>query len=45
MKLTEASLREYSRRPDPRYLVLAERLLEKVPSYYRKDERPAALAR
>jgi Questin oxidase-like len=45
MKLAEASLREHALRPDPRYLLLAERMLQKVPRYYRKGERPAALAR
>jgi hypothetical protein len=45
MKLAEAALRETAIRPDPRYLLLAERLLRNVPPYYRKDERPAALAR
>ena len=45
MKLAEAALRENAIRPDPRYRLLAERLLRNVPPYYRKDERPAALAR
>jgi hypothetical protein len=40
MKLTEAALREYALREDPRYLLLAERLIDKIPPYYRPDERP-----
>jgi hypothetical protein len=41
LKLTEACLREHALRPDPRYLLLAERLMEKVPPYYSGSERPA----
>lgn len=41
LKLTEACLREHALRPDPRYLLLPERFLHKVPSYYREGERQA----
>ena len=35
MKITEACLREYAIRPDARYLVLAESMLNKLPRYFR----------
>jgi hypothetical protein len=39
LKLAEAAIREYTARPDPRYLLLTERLFGKLPRYY-----PAAKA-
>jgi hypothetical protein len=35
MKFTEACLREYAIRPDPRFLVAAEQMQGKLPRYYR----------
>jgi len=45
LKLTEAALREYAVRPDARYFLVAEQLMEKVPPYYRSAERPTVAAR
>jgi len=44
IKLTEACLREHALRPDHRFLLLAERLMEKVPPFFRGAARHAAPA-
>lgn len=35
LKLTEACLREHAIRPDPRYLLFSEQMLNRLPRYYR----------
>ncbi|MET8680048.1 hypothetical protein ABZW18_21305 [Streptomyces sp. NPDC004647] len=35
MKYTEACMREYMIRPDPRYLLAADQMLGRIPRYYR----------
>ena len=37
IKLTEACLREYAIRPDPRYLQLPQRLMSQLPPFFRKE--------
>jgi hypothetical protein len=44
LKYTEACLREYRLRPDPRLLLSPEQMLGKLPRYFRRAERKAARA-